>query len=316
MKKILSLLFCVVLVAAAMFAGCSAPAAESSPDEQTQDSAASWQENGYGEETESYEPGEAADGEIRDTNPSGEQKLVYTGEIWISTEQFSEDYEKIRSLVKEAGGYLAYESVEGKEPIEVYDSGRTAQFELMVPVEQYESVFATLGQIGTTEEKVSHAEDVSDQYYDTEARITLLETRYAKLEEMMKQAQKMEDMLTIEDAMSEILYELDSLKGNQRGMDERIQYAFISVFLDEDVKPGEVVVSEKDVGTRAADAFQSGMNSLGVAMENFVVGFAAAAPALIILVIVVAIVLAVLLPILHHKKKKRQQAAKAEEKTE
>ena len=52
-------------------------------------------------------------------------------------------------------------------------------------------------------------EDVSEQYYDTESRISFLELRYAKLEEHLKQAEKMEDIITLEKEMAQILTDLD-----------------------------------------------------------------------------------------------------------
>lgn len=95
-------------------------------------------------------------------------------------------------------------------------------------------------------------QDVTEYYYDNEARIELLETRYAKLEEHLRAAEKMEDIIALEQEMSEILSELDALKGTRRHLDHQVEYSTLTIEISEVVRSSGVATSKEGVGSRMA----------------------------------------------------------------
>ncbi|MBQ9942565.1 MAG: DUF4349 domain-containing protein [Christensenellaceae bacterium] len=238
-------------------------------------------------------------------------KLIYRASYDIETQDFTGSYNAISAAAQAAGGYISYEYIYGTKPETYGDSGRTAELELRIPTERYESFSLALSGSGTVVSKNSSVEDVSSQYYDTEARIEMLETRYSKLEEHMKNATDMNDIILLESEMSQILYELDILKGERRHLDDQIAYSTFNVTLYEVVKAGDVSTSG-DVGERAGEAFSGTWKALGIFLEDTGVFLAGAAPVIIILAALAGVVGGIIILCIRVSKKRAaaKQAAK------
>ena len=224
-----------------------------------------------------------------------DRKLIYTADYSISTDSFDEDYNKVLELMEKYGGYLESEYTYGSEPKTSYDYGRSSSLYLRIPVDNYDAFLNDVSNVGELESKNISSEDISERYYDIDARIKLLEERKARLEEYMAAADNVEDMMAVESQISDVLYELDSLKSDKKSIDGRIEYSQVTVNLRENVTTENIDESrKKDVGERANEAFNMGWTGVGEFFESFAIGFMAALPALIIAAIIVVIILVVI----------------------
>jgi len=234
------------------------------------------------------------------------QKLVYNASYALESTAFIEDYNKIIAAIKEMKGYIANETMSGSEPAAYGDPGRTLNMQIRIPADKYEGFAAKLSGIGEIVSKQLNTEDITQHYYDTEARIKLLEGRYEKLEEHMKKATRMEDIITLESEMSNILYELDVLKGNMKYMDNMVQYSTFTLSMTEVVKAEDVALSKESVGERAGDAFNNSLKDIGVFFEGFAVVLAGAVPVLVILGAAAGIAIGIVMLVRKLKKKKQR----------
>ena len=75
-------------------------------------------------------------------------------------------------------------------------------------------------------------DDLTSQYYDTDARIEMLNMRRDRLMGYLASATKAEDIVAFEQELSDVLYELDQLQGSKRQMDQLIDYATVDVTPD------------------------------------------------------------------------------------
>ena len=60
------------------------------------------------------------------------------------------------------------------------------------------------------------AENISERYYDTQSRLETAQIKLERLQELLKKAESMEDIITIESAISETEYEIEDLSGTMR----------------------------------------------------------------------------------------------------
>jgi len=309
MKRIL----CIVLAAALLLGLCacgsmrsSEPSASSAAPEAPAASAYDYEAG-----MPVPEPEEPSGGTVDVKSPidNGSRKLVYTADYRIASTQFEADLSAISQAVSAAGGYISDRSRSGTAPEQVGDSGRTATINARIPSENFESFCQALGGIGQTTSEDSHVQNISQEYYDSESRIKLLENRYARLEALLKDATKMDDILSIEREMSDVLSQLDVLKGNRRYMDDLVDYSTVEITVSEIVKAGDVVVSKEGTGERAGDAFTATWKALGVAFEEFIIFFVGALPVLIVLAVIAGVVL--LIVFLARRGSKRRKAKKA-----
>ena len=76
-------------------------------------------------------------------------------------------------------------------------------------------------------------EDVTADYVDVEARLNSLEAQRQRLEELRAQAGNLEDLLAIENQLTQVQYQIESYTGQKRVLDDQITYSTVNVYLDE-----------------------------------------------------------------------------------
>ena len=240
MKKLLCILTAAMLLVLAL-AGCSAKSSGNLSE--GYDSSASAesapQESPTGDGSDKYIGG------LNDASyVENDRKLIYTSDYTIETKTFDEHYKSIIEAVENAGGFVSYENTHGTKP-EVYgDPGRYAEFTFRIPTKSFNNFLTTLDSVGSVVAKNRSADDVTESYYDNEARIELYEQHYQKLLEYLDKATQIDDIIAIESEINEILYIIDDLKGNKRYMDDQIEYCTANVFLREVVDYSEIAASD------------------------------------------------------------------------
>lgn len=222
---------------------------------------------------------------------SDSQKLIYIGEMEIESGQFEADYAALKEQVSAMGGYLAGETLSGTAPVAYGDAGRYGELVARIPTEHFQAFLDDAdGRMDIVRRHVD-VQDITEYYYDNETRITLLETRYAKLEEHLRSAERMEDIIALEQEMSEILSELDELKGTRRHLDHQVAYSTLTIEIREVVRSSGVATSKEGVGSRMGEAFNGTLRAIGVFFENAAVFLVGASPLLLMLAVIAVIVL-------------------------
>jgi len=307
-------LLIILLLAAFLLAGCGATAdmsTEYAEDEVVETTAAS-QTAQAGTEAKAEAPqtsvsiDEAGLGEIPNASlPDTNRKLVYTSSFGIETRNFENDYQKIISHLNAQNGYIETEETEGTAPTDLSDNGRHTTFVLRLPIESYNAFVDSLTGIGTLQYKNLQTEDVSGKYYDTQSRIELLEMRHERLLGYLEKATKTADVIDLEKEISDVLYELDSLNGYKKQLNDLIDYATVNVELTETVNTDAIQTTdtEESFGTRAGDAFFGSIDGVWTFLQGFAVFMAGAFPVLLLIAVPVLIALAIVLLVRRHNRK-------------
>ena len=89
----------------------------------------------------------------------------------------------------------------------------------------------------------------------------------------------------LEDEIADVIYELESLEKNKRGIEKKTSYAPVDISMTEYVKSEDIKDSESL--TDAGEAFNMTMKGMGEFFEVFGLGLAAAAPVLILIAVIV-----------------------------
>ena len=84
----------------------------------------------------------------------------------------------------------------------------------------------------------------------------------------------MADIITIESAISDTEYEIESLSGTLRHYDALVDYATVSLTLSETYKLDENEGAPLTFGARIARAFTNGLRDTGVFLEDLAIGIA------------------------------------------
>ena len=105
--------------------------------------------------------------------------------------------------------------------------------EIRVPSKNYDSFVSALDGVGKITSKSSSIDNISQQYYDTTTQIDALKIQEKNLLEMMEQCDTIEDMLTVQERLTTVQYELNRLQTNKRYMDVDVAYSYVNISIDE-----------------------------------------------------------------------------------
>ncbi|MCL2111626.1 MAG: DUF4349 domain-containing protein [Clostridiales bacterium] len=279
--------------------GSSAPAPAPAPAAPMADMAMN-EERGYRLEAEAWDVAEddAGGGFAMTSSGTGNvqsgRKISFRASVSMNTKTFDADYAAINDLVAGAGGYVAHENTSDNSYMQSRNMGRTAWLSALIPAAGYDSFLDDLSEIAEVVNKTKSSDDLTAQYFDTEARIEMLELRKERLMGYLVEAEDAADIVEFERELSNVLYELDNYQGNKRHLDRLVDYATIDINLNELITPETIGKDGEPLGSRASDAFALSTNSVGRFLEGFVVLLAAAVPVIAVIAVIAVIVLVVI----------------------
>ena len=234
--------------------------------------------------------------------PAG-QKLIRTAQMNLETTDFEKAVQGLTDLTEQMGGYFESSSV-GKR-----SNGRWADYTVRVPAAKYQAFLDQAGELCHETWRDTQQEDISERYYDTQGRLKTQQIKLERLQALLAKAENMEDIITIESAISETEQMIDDLSGTLRHYDGQVDYATVSISLSEVYKLSNVEEVPDSFMSRLGKAFTGGLADFADGLENFAVALAYGWMWLLILVVVAVAVVRVL-------RKHRRKAKKADDKPE
>ena len=259
----------VLVLAVGLLSGCGSKSAASMTEETavaeapaesySMDAAAD-----YGTGNGSMMP--AAEGIGETSSAVQGSKRIYTATLQLETTGFDEAVSSLTELVDSSGGWVSSSSVSNQS-----SSYRYADLTVRVPVEQYRDFLTQAGELCHLLYTQEYVDDVTEAYYDTAGRLETQQIKLERLQNLLAQAEKMEDIITIESAISETEQMIDSLSGTLQHYDSQVDYATVNISLQEVGKLSNVEEPTATLGGRLAAAFTSGCRSFLTAAEDLLV---------------------------------------------
>lgn len=197
------------------------------------------------------------------------QKLIRTATLEMETTEFEDAAQGMTDLTEELGGYYESSNVYNRK-----NGSRWAEYTVRIPAEKYNAFLTLAGELCHVTRQESRQEDVSEVYYDTAGRLKTQQIKLERLQNLLAQAELMEDIITIESAISETEMAIDSLSGTLRHYDGKVDYATIYVNLQEVYKLSNVEEVPDTFGDRLGRSFTRGINNFVDSLEDLAVSFA------------------------------------------
>lgn len=223
------------------------------------------------------------------------RKIIRHLSMDLETREFSDAIQSIQSAVAQAGGYIESQNQEG------YSLGsrsryqeRYANIQARVPSAKLDEVARSVGGFCNVLSQSESMDDITDSYYDAQAHLKSLQLQEERLLAILEKADKLEDIITLESALSDVRYQIESLTASLRRMDSQVTYSYLNISLREVVEYQEVQEKPRTFGERMGEAFGDGIGSMVDGLQNLALFLARVGPSLVVLIaIVVAIVLIV-----------------------
>ena len=239
------------------------------------------------------------------------EKIIYSADVTLETTAFDEAVEGIASLMEECGGWIESSSVNDANyysRARGYASSRSAYYTLRVPSARFAQLMNRLSTLGNVPYTHTYSENVTAQYYDVQARLTAYTAQETRLLEMMEVAETVSDVIAIEEKLTELRYQIESLQSVLNNYDRRVSYSSIYLSVEEVQEYTPETVVELSYAQELGLAVSRGFRNAGRFFKNLLIDLAASIPTLIFL----AVVIAVAVPVA--KKRRGQAKAKKAEK--
>ena len=241
------------------------------------------------------------------------EKIIYSAYAEVETTSFDEAVETVYRLMDRFGAFLENSSVTGSNINDNYygsRSSRTADFTLRVPKEKYSAMTGALGDVGNVTYLSSSAENITAQYTDTQSRLAAYETEETRLLEILSQAETVEDMIVIEERLSQIRYEKEWLTSQLKNWDNQVDYSTVTIHLQEvRVLTPEPEPEPETYGQKLISGFVSTLKWVGEALKTLFLLFVSALPVLIPLAVIVLVLVLVIRRKQNKNAASRKQAA-------
>lgn len=207
------------------------------------------------------------------------QKIIFTGQVNLETLDFEKTKNDLCQYITSIGGFTQNSSVNGSRIGQ--KAMKRAEYVFRIPKDKYNQSFIDLREFGTVVLEQSNGEDITEKYFDTEARLKTLKIQQERLQALLNKASKMEDILKIENQLQEILYQIESYTGSLKKWDSLVQYATLSVNISEVEKIKPIEPKNDGFFDRIVLSFKNSLMGLGVFLQDLVVFVAAAVPVII-----------------------------------
>ena len=233
-----------------------------------------------------------------------DQKLITRVNISAETEDLDALLESLNGKIAELGGYVEYQDIYNGSTRSSYRY-RSASMTIRIPADKLEGFVEQVKGASNVVSMNQSQENVTLTYVATESRMKALETEQERLLELMEQAQTMTDLLEIEERLTEVRSDLESVTSQLRVLSNQVDYATIDLSIDQVTVFTEV--EEQTVWQRIASGFAKNLNNIGEELVDFFVWVVTYSPQLLIFAGAVVLVIVLIRRGTRKRKAKKHQ---------
>ncbi len=246
-----------------------------------------------------------------------ERKLIKTVDMNVETKEFDAAMAAVEEKVAELGGYIENMETYNGSSYSGYRSSRNANLTVRIPRQHLETFLDTVAGISNVVRRSESVEDVTLTYVDLESHKKVLQAEQETLIELMKKAEAIEDIITIESRLSEVRYQIESMESQLRTFDNKVNYSTIYLYVDEvkELTP----VEEETALERIGNGFVDSLEEIRDGLTEFAIWFVVNIPYFILWILVLILVIVVcrvLVKVLHQMNERLKKSDTIKEKGE
>jgi len=153
------------------------------------------------------------------------RKITHDLTLTLEVADTNDSVTQISNEVQQLGGYVVESQQNGS------DSHSSAHLTLKIPADQLNGLRDSLSSWGKILDQHMLANDITNQYYDSQVRLQTLETEEKRYLEILNQAKTVEDVLKVENALGNIRQQIEQLKGQLKLWNNMVEYSTVNLQL-------------------------------------------------------------------------------------
>lgn len=226
-------------------------------------------------------------------SPLEPEKVITTLYLNFESTEFEKSNDELNKLIEKYKAYVEYSNISYNQ---YYNniSYRYGEFIIRVPKESITSFKTELNLIGNLKSESTNKQDVTKQYRDTESRLNVIEIKEERLLSLLEKAEKIEDIIALENQLSQVIYEKESLKSSLITLDDKVDFSTVNLSIQEVAKTTATETVETSFGTKIKNALSDSLYSFRTTLEDLIIVLIYMLPFLIILAVIIFVVLKVI----------------------
>lgn len=155
------------------------------------------------------------------------KKLILNADMSLETMELDELIATVNAGIDAVGGYIQSSSIATR------GSSRYYEATIRIPADRYEEFLGSIKQEGNLVSYSESVKDITDSYTDIEARLTSLRAQEAKVLEFYDRAETIEELMSIEQRLSDISYEIGYYETQLKNYDLLVAYSTLNLSIRE-----------------------------------------------------------------------------------
>jgi|GEM_PF-737000 len=210
------------------------------------------------------------------------RKITHDLDLTLEVAAINESVTQISQEVQQLGGYV----VTSQQSKSDYHS--SAYLTVKIPADKLAGLQITFSTWGKVLDQRLQANDITNQYYDSQARLQILEAEEKRYLEILNQAVTVDDVLKVENALSNVRQQIEQLKGQLKLWNNQLGYSTVTLQIVTHQSPNLNVtnpwqpISWSETWQAAGDAVLKTLSNTWNGLNYLVVGVGYASPYLII----------------------------------
>jgi len=201
-----------------------------------------------------------------------ERMIVRTGDMSLVVEDVVKTRDEIVQLAARLGGWVVSSNIYGEK------EETTGYISIRVPADKFDQTMTELrGLAVRVIVESTSSEDITEEYVDLQSRLRNAEATETEYLALLEQAVKVEDALKVYEALTQIRYEIEQIKGRMQYLERTSSMSQISVNLSP-VATAKPLVSPAWSAKEAAKSAIRGLTAFGQGLATAIIGAAIYSP--------------------------------------
>lgn len=187
-----------------------------------------------------------------DNSQEIQKKVVKSGGLSYPVEEVKAEYVRLQKLLELHNAYIFRENESRSHNRINYNVA------IKVPPQQFDALVAAIASQKQAQNKWIDTEDVTERYYDLQARISNKQKLEKRYQEILSEAKSVQDILEVERNLNEVRGEIETLQGQFKLLNHQISLSTLTISFYELVPYQINQESRPGFGARLLNAFSTG----------------------------------------------------------
>lgn len=212
--------------------------------------------------------------------PETQRRIIYTADLSLLVADMARWERDLERLLKAHRGFLANSEM-GGEP----GASRSGTWQVRVPVTRFQPFLSEVQKLGEVRRVKTDSEDVSEEYFDLEARLKNKRVEEQRLiAHLQRSTARLQDILSVEKELSRVREEVERMEGRIRYLQNRTELTTVTLTVAE--RQTFTPPTNPSFSTQVARTFGDSLKLLGDVGQGLVLLCVALTPWALLLAVI------------------------------